>query len=266
MIRRKPIEDDDDNPERWLISYADFMTLLFAFFVVMYAISSVNESKYQSLTNSMGSAFIGATGGGGQTEESEIDSYVKKSSLIKPLPMSHLHQEKRHKERETMRSMGKNISTQMGDAMNNDKVRVFETDRGIRIDISESLLFKPGSATLKKGGAKVISEIAVELAKSRKYIQVEGHTDINPISTPKFKSNWELSTARATTILHELIKGSVLETRLSAVGYGASQPISVINTDAERAKNRRVSIISLYESNNPDLTATEISQVTKKTP
>lgn len=257
MIRRSPIDDDEENPDRWLLSYADFITLLFAFFVVMYAMSSVNDAKYRTLSNAMGSAFIGAKGGGGHTEEAEIGTHIKKNSLIKPLPMSHLHQEKRHKERETMRSLGKNISTQMGDAMNNDKVRVFETDRGIRIDISEQLLFKPGSATLLKGGEKVVAEIAVELAKTLKYIQIEGHTDIMPIKSKQFASNWELSSARALTILHLLSKNGVLETRLSAVGYGSAQPLSVINTPEERAKNRRVSIISLYESNTPD-TAIEI--------
>lgn len=260
MIRRKPLDDDeDDNPERWLVSYADFITLLFAFFVVMYGISSVNVSKYESISRAMGSAFIGAAGGG-QTEEAKNARFMRKDSLIKPLPMSHLSQTAQTKERKTMQNMGKKIAQKSTEVSSNDNVRVFKIDKGIRIDISERLLFHGGKAKIKPEGEKVLLEIAKDLAKSRKYIQVEGHTDINPIHTKQFPSNWELSAARATSVLQILVKGDVLESRLSAVGYGAAQPLSVLDTPEALETNRRVSIIALYEVANPNTAGEQITE------
>lgn len=258
MIRRKPLEDEEENHDRWLISYADFITLLFAFFVVMYAISSVNVSKYESLSKSMGSAFVGVNAGSGQTEEADNGRYLRKDSFIKPLPMSHLSQKEQSKERRTMQEMGKNVAKKITQTTNNSNVRIFEIDKGIRIDISERLLFNAGQAIIKPAGEKVLLEIADDLAKARKYVQIEGHTDINPIHTKQFPSNWELSTARATSVLQVLIKGGVLETRLSAVGYGASQPLNVQDTPEALEANRRVSIIALYEAANPSTEGIEI--------
>jgi len=248
MIRRKPIEDEDDNPERWLVSYAD----------LMYGISSVNVSKYESISKSMGSAFVGNQGAG-QTEEADNAIHQRRDSFIKPLPQSQLSQTAVSKERKTMQDMGKNVAKKMTEVTNNESVRVFEIDKGVRIDISERLLFEAGHAKIKTSGEKVLLEIAKDLAKSRKYVQVEGHTDINPIHTKQFPSNWELSTARATSVLRTLVQGGVLETRLSAVGYGASQPLNVIDTPEALEANRRVSIIALYESANPSNEGTEIT-------
>lgn len=258
MIRRKPIDDEEENHERWLVSYADFITLLFAFFVVMYGISSVNVSKYESLSKSMGTAFVGTEVGDGQTEDADNAQHVRKDSFIKPLPQSHLHQKELSKERKTMQTMGKNVAEKMTKTTNNGNVRIFAVDKGIRIDISERLLFNPGQAAIKTGGEKVLLDIAKDLAKSRKYIQVEGHTDINPIHTKQFPSNWELSAARATSVLQILVKGGVLETRLSAIGYGASQPLNVMDTPEALEANRRVSIIALYESATPNTEGNEI--------
>lgn len=259
MIRRPPIEDDDDNPERWLVSYADFITLLFAFFVVMYGISSVNMGKYASLSNSMGSAFIGAQKGSGQTEEAEIGQYIKKNSLIKPLPLSYLEQEKRRDlNRKNMMQVGTEISSEMGSLTDEGDINITHTKRGMRIDISENLIFAPGSATLTKTSEAIISKIGQAIAKTYSYIQIEGHTDITPIHSAKFLSNWELSGARAITILHLLAKAGVLETHMSAVAYGSSLPLTVMNTPEARAKNRRVSIMMLYDESSPAIEAEPI--------
>jgi len=259
MIRRRAFDDDEENPERWLVSYADFITLLFAFFVVMYAISSVNQGKYTSLTTSMGTAFIGAKSGSGESKESTIGSKTKQASLIKPLPLSHLHQEKIRRERENMTKMGLDIAKKLGDLTASGKVNVMQNNRGIRIDINESLLFSTGSAGLEGKSAEIIKEIADQINKNENFIQVEGHTDITPIHTSEFYSNWELSAVRATTIVRLLNDAGIAEKRLSAIGYGASQPISDNETIEGRTKNRRVSIMVLYEAQNPDQSASIIS-------
>lgn len=251
MIRRKPLDDDDDNPDRWLVSYADFITLLFAFFVVMYAISSVNLSKYNALTNSMGTAFTGNYAPSTPTPNQKIDVKPQpERSLIKPLPLSYLYQEKSKRERENMAKLGVELSNKLALMIQDGKVQVMQNNRGVRIDINDSVLFNSGSADLADSAVEIINEIAVILNANPRLIQVEGHTDDTPIHTHQFYSNWELSAVRASTVVRMLNAAGVEETRLSALGYGATQPISSSDTEFGRAKNRRVSIMILYDTKN----------------
>jgi len=263
MIRRKPIEDDEENPERWLVSYADFITLLFAFFVVMYSISSVNKSKYIDLTSSMGSAFSGVkpTEPKGQAKNNTSNNKIKgqQNTIIKPLPLSYLYQEKLKRERESMTTMGVNLSNTLAPLINDEKVRISQNNRGVRIDIHDSLLFKPGSADIAKEAAEIINDIAIMLKDNQRQIQVEGHTDNIEIHTPLFFSNWELSAVRATTVVRLFTDTGITAKRLSAIGFGSAQPVSDNETPLGRAKNRRVSIMILYESQNPEETSLDIT-------
>lgn len=264
MIRRKPLEDDDESADRWLVSYADFITLLFAFFVVMYAISSVNQSKYSDLTSSMGTAFSGI-------QPSDTEGHIKnhagtknkikgqQSSLIKPLPLSHLYQEKLRREREAMTNIGIDLSKTLAPLINDGKVRVSQNNRGIRIDIHDSLLFNPGSAELAAAATQIISEIAAKLKDNQRLIQVEGHTDNVEIHNETFFSNWELSAVRASSVVRMLSAAGIADKRLSALGFGAAQPISDNDSPLGRAKNRRVSIMILYESESEEDSDLEIS-------
>lgn len=253
MIRRKPFEDEDD-PNRWLVSYADFITLLFAFFVVMYAISSVNQGKYDQLTTSMGTAFGSDGASGSKQNESIIQGKIKvqKSSLVKPLPLSHLYYEKIRREREAMTKMSVDLSNKLSPMIVEDKVRVIQNNRGIRIDINESLLFSPGAAELSSAANSIMNEIATLIKDGHRAIQVEGHTDNIPIHNDTFFSNWELSAVRASSVVRTLSSAGITDTRLSALGFGSSQPISENETPQGRAKNRRVSIMILYETQNQE--------------
>ena len=265
MIRRKPIEEDDESPDRWLVSYADFITLLFAFFVVMYAISSVNQSKYSDLTSSMGTAFSGTNTTDGRSGDiknrSGIDHKIKgqPSSLIKPLPLSHLYSEKMRRDRETMTNMGVDLSNTLAPLISEGKVRVSQNNRGIRIDIHDSLLFSPGSAELASAASGIMNEIATEIKGNQRQIQVEGHTDNTEIHNAAFFSNWELSAVRASSVVRMLSDAGIDDSRLSALGFGSAQPISENDTPLGRAKNRRVSIMILYESQNQEDSSLEIT-------
>lgn len=257
MIRRKPFDDDEDDPNRWLVSYADFITLLFAFFVVMYAISSVNQGKYNQLTTSMGTAFgtDGASGAkqsnaNGSVTQGKINRQPK--SLIKPLPLSHFYYEKMRRERESMTNMGIDISNKLSPLIIEGKVRVIQNNRGIRIDIHDSLLFTPGAAELSFTASNIMSEIAALIKDNQRAIQVEGHTDNVPIHNDSFYSNWELSAMRASSVVRMLSSAGIADKRLSALGFGSSQPISENETPLGRAKNRRVSIMILYETQDQD--------------
>ena len=265
MIRRKPIEEDDESPDRWLVSYADFITLLFAFFVVMYSISSVNQSKYSDLTSSMGTAFSGTNPTDGRSgnikNRSGIENKIKgqPSSLIKPLPLSHLYSEKLRRDRETMTNMGVDLSNTLAPLISEGKVRVSQNNRGIRIDIHDSLLFSPGSAELASAASGIMNEIATEIKGNQRQIQVEGHTDNTEIHNATFFSNWELSAVRASSVVRMLSDAGIDDSRLSALGFGSAQPISDNDTPLGRAKNRRVSIMILYESQNQEDSSLEIT-------
>jgi chemotaxis protein MotB len=260
MIRRKPFDEDESNPDRWLVSYADFITLLFAFFVVMYAISSVNQGKYNQLTSSMGTAFTGNVISGVNQKGLGAEGKIKgqQSSIIKPLPLSHLYNEKQKRERESMAKMGLDVSNALFPLVNDGKVRVIQNERGVRIDINDSLLFNQGEAELSPAANIIINDIAILLKENQRLIQVEGHTDNIPIHNQTFYSNWELSAVRASSVVRMLSSSGITDKRLSALGFGASQPISQNETPDGRAKNRRVSIMVLYEVPTPDDTSNVI--------
>lgn len=250
---RKRVEEDQENHERWLVSYADFITLLFAFFVVMYSISSVEIGKYKQLTNSIGTAFSGNGSSGVNQTSTEKGlgargvTETKTSSIIKPLPLSHLYTEKMRRERDSMAKTGAEVSNKLAPMIAEGKIQVIQTSRGIRIDIQDNLLFSAGSADLSTAANAIISEIVPLIKDNQRKIQVEGHTDNTPIHNTTFFSNWELSAVRASSVVRLLSTLGISEQRLSATGLGASQPISENETESGRAKNRRVSIIITYE-------------------
>jgi chemotaxis protein MotB len=222
-MARKKYEEAGDNHERWLISYADFITLLFAFFVVMYAISIVNEGKYKVLSNALGDAF----GGRGAVTKTT-------SSVEPPLPLSSIIARKRFE-----------AANPLAPLIKTGKVRVTQTSRGVSVEINASVLFDPGEARLAGDSKEVLGAVAGLLKSDTHAIQVEGHTDITPISNSAFASNWELSTVRASSVVRLFIDKGVAEKRLTAVGNAANQPVASNDDAVGRARNRRVAVTIL---------------------
>ncbi|MCB5183790.1 flagellar motor protein MotD [Methylobacillus gramineus] len=252
MGRRRKFEEEPENHDRWLVSYADFITLLFAFFVVMYGISSVNEGKYKELTSSLGSAFSGIAKEGEMNPASSDSDYPADQisvspSLIHSLPLARLQKEKARREQEAISAMLSDLSKSLSALSQNGKINITKNDRGVRIDIYDSLLFNPGSSEIKTDAIAPINDIAQVLMPTSYGIQVEGHTDNIPIQNSQFPSNWELSAMRATSVVRQMIKEGIAENRLSAVGYSDTQAIAENDTEQGRAKNRRVSIMVLYK-------------------
>jgi chemotaxis protein MotB len=263
MRRRKKFEIERENHDRWLISYADFITLLFAFFVVMYAVSAVNQNKYKQLASSLESAFGsskiekkeqlegGRSGNGkpGNVDEVEPESAQRMGhSFIKPFAAVKERNEKWRREREAMTAMALDVSRALSPLIDQGMVRVLQNNRGIRIDIESSVLFAPGSADLEVSALQPLLEVSGLLAGKPNAIQVEGHTDDVPIRNYLFYSNWELSAVRASSVVRLLVQNGIAEQRLSAVGYGSAQPLEENTTEEGRAKNRRVSIMVLYSA------------------
>ena len=233
--RRKRIEHD--NHERWLISYADFVTLLFAFFVVMYSISSVNEGKYKTFSDSLSVAFSqpAASAVGGQEQMLKVLVDKRTARMV----------EQQRKMQAQMQALNDNLRQVMGPLIEQGLVGVRQTRRGVEVDISASTLFREGDDKLQPGAQDTLQKVAQVLKQENQSIEVEGHTDDVPIKTAQFPSNWELSSGRAGSVVRMLAAYGVPEKRLAAVGMAANQPVVPNDTPEHRARNRRVSITVL---------------------
>jgi len=261
MARRKR-EEDHENHERWLVSYADFITLLFAFFVIMYAISVVNVGKFKvasesivaSFKNSLTKTPLPET----QSKQVVLDKIAIKP-VIKPTIVTSKTAEEKAAPNEAqaaqeaeerlanMKKVTADLLKALEDSLKNGQVKVTETDRGLSIDINASSLFDLGSATLRPEALGKLKEVAKVLSRSTQQIEVEGHTDNLVINSPIFPSNWELSTARASSVVRQFAEGGVAPTRMVAVGYAENRPIQPNDTPEGRARNRRVTVMVLKE-------------------
>lgn len=237
-MARKRYDDSQENHERWLISYADFITLLFAFFVVMYAISIVNEGKYAVLSEALGDAF------GGRGAAPQINTRVEPV-----LPLSHIVNRKRleaaRRERERMETLAKDLTATLMPLVKSGQVRVTQNARGIGIELNASVLFAQGEATLQQDAREVLGAVAGLLKNDQHRIEVEGHTDNLPITNERFASNWELSAVRAASVVRLFIENGVADVRLSAIGHGATRPVAPNDTPDGQARNRRVAVMIL---------------------
>ena len=238
MARRKR-EEDHDNHERWMVSYADFITLLFAFFVVMYALSSVNEGKYRVLSDSMVSAFRNVH----INTSSQVPLMTIPPIQIQKSTAVRAQEAARQRQRDKMRNVAKDIMEVMAPLIEQGKVRVIETSRGVSIEINDSILFSPGQALLQPPLVKAMQGIAEVLAPTDFPVIIEGHTDNVPIRNAQFPSNWELSAVRATTVLRLFSDAGVAAERLTAIGYADTRPVEPNLLADGRARNRRVTIL-----------------------
>jgi chemotaxis protein MotB len=144
-----------------------------------------------------------------------------------------------------MKSLSAGLSQVMSDLIDQRQVSINQTKRGVEIDISASALFRTGEATLQPGTLDVLRQVASVLSKEELPIEVEGHTDDVPIATAQFPSNWELSSARASSVVRQLVESGVSAKRLAVVGLASNQPLASNDTPEGRAKNRRVTITIL---------------------
>lgn len=260
MARRRR-QEVHVNQERWLISYADFITLLFAFFVVMYSISQVNDSKYRVLSDTFVEAFNQPTDA--QTNSEPQDNLSPSTAIIAPIDMGQTAVEPVSGEQSSavptdveMQGVDEPIKTsdeltQISDLVtekfaqliNDQLIQISSNELWLQIELKDSILFSSGSADTSNQAQMIFDEIAGILKNYSNPVQVEGFTDNIPINSVKYPTNWELSTARASAIVKYLASKGVAPERLSAVGYGEYQPVAENDTEQERAQNRRVTIM-----------------------
>lgn len=239
MTRRKRYVEDNENHERWLISYADFITLLFAFFVVMYAVSVVNVGKYKVLSDALGDAF------GGRGAATQINTSVEVEALPLSNIIAHKRAEAAKRDRERLDLLARRLNSVLAPLANSGKVRVTQSARGVTVEINASVLFDEGDAGLTGNARETLGTVAALLKDDSHAIEVEGHTDTTPIANAAFPSNWELSAVRASSVVRLFIENGVQENRLAAVGRGANRPIAANDDPIGRARNRRVAVTIL---------------------
>jgi chemotaxis protein MotB len=286
--KRRGAAAEHENEERWLLTYADMLTLLFALFMVLFSISSVNISKYQVLQQSLKAAFSGSILSGGhailQSGSESTAQHVPATSAVpsivplvptptsrsssstgsantpaakaalaakaKPLTNAQLQA--------ALNSMSASVAEQQNFKALQKKLNAYARAHGFSAQVqtvierrglvvrvlTDKLLFDSGQATLQPEGDPLLEEVATLLNVDKSHpITVEGNTDNQPIATSQFPSNWELSTARATTVVRFLIAHGVSAERLAAAGYAALHPVDSNATAAGRARNRRVDIV-----------------------
>ena len=229
------------NHERWLVSYADFITLLFAFFVVMYSVSQVSETKYRVLSDTLVSTFKfqSQTLNPIQVGQPSLSSDPSVIENSKPKLGEGLGEGAFEKQRD-LPHMAENLSESLADLIDRDLVSINSNEFWLEIELNSNVLFSSASATPSTDAKLIFAEIAKHLLNANNPIQVEGYTDSAPIQTSSFPSNWELSASRATAVVKLLAQQGIAPDRLSAVGYGEFQPIADNSTEAGRAQNRRV--------------------------
>ena len=276
MARKKRIEEHE-NHERWLVSYADFITLLFAFFVVMYSISSVNEGKYRVLSDSMVAAFrdpvrslspiqVGNPLRSPAQSKSILDHNKQIMEIFKvPLQRESAQQaedKKSPREPQTMRDetgdeedldeaaqqLADSIEAAMAELVDDGLIDVRRDKRWIEVEIKSSILFNSGSSELSAKSVPVLRKLAEKIQPLDNVIHVEGFTDNIPINNFEFISNWELSASRAASVVHLFTRLGIDPQRMAAIGYGEFRPIAGNDTATGRAKNRRVVLVIMSGS------------------
>jgi chemotaxis protein MotB len=268
MARKRRHNEEHENHERWLVSYADFITLLFAFFVVMYSISSVNDGKYRVLSDTLTDAFLTSAqsldpiqvGERVRTMEPEAGEFAtpEREKLegpttdekSDPAEAQQPAQEQQPADRTETLDVEKTIAdlrATLSPFIDQELVNITKSDRGIEVEMKSKMLFESGSARLSRDALQVLRNVAEILKPLPNQILVEGHTDNVPIRTIAFPSNWELSAARAASVVHLFTRQGVDSSRLAAIGYGEFRPVGDNGTEEGRQKNRRVALIMMTE-------------------
>jgi len=253
--------------ERWLLTYADMITLLMALFIVMFAISSVNTTKFEQLQKSLKEAFSGNVlpGGeavlqtGGNTEGHEAPKVTPPVPAIQPLIQKQFDKEQKKRsggegsEDEQFKKVKRDLDDYAKTHNLQKKLETEVTRRGLVIRLlTDGVLFDSGQAKVKPRAMPLMEKISGLLQVDEDHpINVEGHTDNVPIHSSQFPTNWELSTARASSVVRLLIADNAPAGRLGAVGYAQLHPIASNGGAAGRSRNRRVEIVLLRVNDNP---------------
>jgi chemotaxis protein MotB len=230
---RKKKHEEHANHERWLVSYADFITLLFAFFVVMFAVSQVDSKKMgrfqEAFSKALGNEMFPEKGVG-------LMPAAEPSPLAVPIEDTLLPPELEGLKVDLLAMVAEKSNPLLG-------MQILRRRNELVLRLPENIFFESGEDTLKPPARVMLRALAPELVRHKVDLRVEGHTDTRPISTTRFRSNWDLSTARATAVIAVLASEGIAPPRLAAAGYGEFHPIASNATEEGRKQNRHVDIV-----------------------
>lgn len=243
---RKFVEEEHENLERWLVSYADFVTLLFAFFVVMYSISSVNAGKYRMLSDALTTAFADPK----DLHINKSPNAISNGSVgvqppeiplpIKPVVPNSIEEMQAQAQ---LDDVTKQIERVLAPFVQSDLIAVKRQGNWVEVEMKSGLLFSSGRSDLALESIPMLDRLSDVFKTLPNTIHVEGHTDNVPINTKEFPSNWELSAARAASVVHQLMKSGVDPAKMGAIAYGEYHPLADNSKEEGRYKNRRVVIV-----------------------
>lgn len=281
-MARRHKHEEHMNHEAWAIPYGDLITLLLAFFVVMYAMSSVNEGKYRVLSDSLVAAFRGAprtlepvqVGEKSQGSGADIHMTIVQQAMLEgqpremlaPIVDSPIIRESFGQAPDYARnadgtpssdiaaleSVAQEVERAMAELIEKELIVVRRHGLWVEVEIRTDILFPSGIATLSPGAVDILEQLAATLAPFPNPIRVEGHTDNLPINTRLFPSNWELSAARAASVVHLFMKEGLAPQRLAVIGLGEHRPIQPNTTAEGRNANRRVVLVILSGNGMPE--------------
>ncbi len=242
-------EEEHENHERWLVSYADMMTLLFALFLVLYAMSIVDLKKYQAFrqafTDSISDNVQALPEDGSPPvgdPHVELPGGSPAATAVNAAPVPPVSNEVT--DPRALEQLKKQLEGAIAAVGLSQQVSVSLDDRGVAVYVTDGVLFDSGQARLKAEGQHLLDGVLPILASVGNKLVVEGHTDDVPISSSAFPSNWELSTSRATAVLHGLLSGHGIDgDRVSVAGYADTRPRVPNDTPEHRAVNRRVEVV-----------------------
>lgn len=274
MARRRSklrhVEEEHENGERWLLTYADMITLLMVLFIVLFAIGQIDSKKFDKLHDGLAQSFGESTvldGGAGLLDGSAVQAPAPDDSRAGEQALERQRQAvlAAQNAADAAAKRDANAARESAEALSRIKASIAATlaknrltgavqfeaidDRGLVVNIvTDRVLFDLGQATLRPHGGLVLDAIAPVLKNLPNDLVVEGHTDNQPISDSRFASNWELSTMRATTVLRYLLSQGVDPSKVAAAGYADQRPLLAGDSSASRARNRRVAIVILHQA------------------
>ena len=239
---RRNLKNEVRKTSGWLTTFNDLVTLMMVFFVLLFTMSTIDTRKMQNFQYALQSG-LGIMEAG-----NKVSISVKKTQPIND--MSHIMtQAEGEQDKQGSSQLDGKLADQIRQLKEADlDIQITHTHQGTRLSFEDQVLFDFGRATINPAGFVFLDKIADALAKIQYAVRVEGHTDNVPIQTRRFPSNWELSVARAVSVVKYFAEVSNIDPRrLSAVGYGESRPVAANDTLPNRAKNRRVEILLLTE-------------------
>ena len=234
------VRESGENRERWLVSYADFITLLFAFFTTLYAISVVDAAKADRLVKSIQESF-----GDTVFELGTDDPVIFDSAQLRPRTEEATAAANRAVDDDRIQALETRARELVARLEAKDGVRVEQTERGLVISLTDSLFFESAGEELADPARKLVAQLAELLSPLPNHLQVEGHTDNRPIASRRFASNWHLSAARAVSVVRTLEDAGIPRYRLSAAGFADQRPLVSNGSPEGRRLNRRVDVVVL---------------------